>query len=272
MTLFFALDLLTDYAILALLALGLHIVMMSGQVSLGHAAVVGVGAYTSAVLVVKVGVPFLAAIPLAGVAGAVFGLLIALVIALRLRGMYLAIATFALGEAMIAVLLNIDYLGGAIGFPGIPHLSEWPAVFACLVIVLFLVDGFEKSRFGLSLRAVRDGETVAGAVGVDVRTMKILAWMAGGFVTGLGGALYAHRAGVLSPPEFGFLFSVQILLAPVIGGSQSYRGTLLGAAIVYFLPWVLHVSQPEDRLIAYGAVFIMMMLLRPQGLLGKATT
>lgn len=271
MTLFFAVDLLTDYAVLLILALGLHIVMLSGQISLGHAGIVGVGAYATAILVVKLGVPFLISIPLCGLVGALAGLFVSLVLAQRLKGIYLAIGTFALGEAIIALLLNIEYVGGAIGFPGIPHLSDWRVVLPIAAALLFLTHRFETSRFGVMFRAVRDNETVAATIGIDVTAMKTMAWMLGCFVTALGGALYAHRAGVIAPPEFGFLFSVQVLLAPVIGGSQSFRGTVLGAAVVYFLPWAVQITQPEDRLMIYGAVFVLMMIFRPQGLLGKTT-
>ncbi len=269
MTVAFFLDLLTDYGIFVVMALGLYVVLMSGQVSLGHAALLGVGAYASAVLVVNLGVPFALALPLAGAAGALTGWLLAYLVTRRLRGMYLAIATLALGEALITVWLNAEYLGGAVGFPRIPLRTRLPVVVVVLALLLLLLHRFERSRFGASFRAVADDEIAAGMVGVNVTFMRTLAWVFGGFVTALGGSLLAHRVGIISPTEFGFSTSVAILLAPIIGGARTFWGTLLGAAVIHFLPWVLTLTEVEDRLMLYGIIYVLIMVFRPEGLLGR---
>jgi branched-chain amino acid transport system permease protein len=268
MSLAFLLDLLTDYSIFTVMAFGLHIVLMSGQVSLGHAALFGVGAYMSAILTVNFRVPFLLALPLGGAAGALAGWIIASLVARRLRGMYLAIATFALDEALITLGLNSEYLGGAIGFPHIPLRTNLLVLAVVNALLVFALWRFERSRFGASFRAVADDEVAAGMVGVNVGFMRVLAWVLGGFMTGLGGALHAHRVGVISPPEFGFSTSVAILLAPVIGGARTFRGTVVGAAVITFLPWLVTLTDVESRLMLYGAMYVVIMIFRPAGLIG----
>lgn len=269
MTLAFLVDLLIDYGIFLVMGLGLYVVLMSGQVSLGHAALLGVGAYASAVLAVTYGVPFLAALPLAGVAGGVMGLIVAYLVARRLRGMYLAIATFALGEALITLWLNSEFLGGAVGFPRIPLRTNLAVVVVVVAVLSVLLARFERSRFGASFRAVADDEVAAGMIGVNVGFMRTLAWVLGGAMTALGGSLHAHRVGVISPTEFGFSTSVGILLAPVIGGARTFWGTFLGAAVIHFLPWILTLTDVESRLMLYGVIYILIMVFRPDGLLGR---
>jgi branched-chain amino acid transport system permease protein len=263
----FLLDLATDYGVFLVAALGLYVLMSAGQVSLGHAGLLGICAYGSAILVVKLGLPFWAALPLSGVVGLVAGLLYFLLLGLRLSGFYLAIGTFAVGEMLITIWLNTDYLGGAIGFIGIPLVSRWPVVLPVALAALFAVWRLEQSRFGLAFRAVRDNEVVAGSMGVDVTRTKLLAWLIGGFVTGLAGCLHAHRVTVLSPQEFGFYFSLTILLAVLIGGLRTFWGTCLGAAVVYFVPWLTTTDEPRDRLMLYGLVIVLLMIFRPEGLI-----
>jgi branched-chain amino acid transport system permease protein len=140
-----------------------------------------------------------------------------------------------------------------------------------LVIVLpvtfFVLWRIENSRFGLAFRALRDNALVAGSMGVDVARTRMLAWMIGGFVTGVAGCLHAHRVTVLTPTEFGIYVSVTILMGPLLGGLRSFWGTVLGSAVVYFGPWLTTTSEPRDRLMFYGALIVLLMVLRPQGLL-----
>ncbi len=264
----FALDLLTDYGVWLLFGLGLHILMLCGQLSLGHGAIVGIGAYSAAIMTVKLGVPYYAVIPLCALVGAASGFIIAVVIASRLSGIYLALGTFALGEAIITFWLNVDYVGSAIGFHSIPMEARPLHVLLLVPVLLFLTHRLEISRFGMAFRAVRDDEVVAGSMGVNVQAMKTLAWMLGCSVTATGGALHAHRVSVISPPEFGFVMSVLLLLAPILGGTRNFWGAVVGMALVVYLPWILYFVQPELRLVFFGLLFIVMMVFRPQGLLG----
>lgn len=268
----FLLDLGTDYGVFLVAALGLYVLMSAGQVSLGHAGMLGVSAYGAAVMAVHFALPFWLVLPLSGVVGLATGAAYFALLGLRLGGFYLAIGTFAAGEMLITIWLNTDYLGGAIGFIGIPLVSRWPVVLPVVLVALFLVWRLDQSRFGLAFRAVRDNEVIAGPMGVDVARTKLLAWLAGGFITGLGGCLHAHRVTVLSPQEFGFYFSLTILLAVLIGGLRTFWGTCLGAAIVYFVPWLTTTDEPRDRLMLYGIVIVLLMIFRPQGLIPQRST
>lgn len=263
----FLLDLATDYGVFLVSALGLYLLMSAGQVSLGHAGMVGISAYGAAVMAVKLGLPFWLSLPLSGLLGALVGMVYCALLGWRLSGFYLAIGTFALGEMLINIWLNLDYLGGAIGLSGIPLHSRWPVVAAVLPVVFYLLWRIQDSRLGLAFRAIRDNEVVAGSMGVDVVRTKLTAWVIGGAITGVGGCLYAHRVTVLTPPEFGIYASVTILLATLIGGLRSFWGTVLGGAVVYFGPWLTTTSEPRDRLMFYGVLIVLLMVWRPQGLL-----
>lgn len=268
MTLAFGIDLATDYGIVLVMALGLHVMMLCGQVSLGHGGMVGIGAYAGAVATANLGLPYVAGLLLSTVAGAAAGLLIANLLAVRISGLYLAIGTFAIGQALITAWINIDYVGGGIGFTQIPMLTKWPAVFVAVPIVIFAIHRLELSRFGHGFRAVAADEILAAAMGTDVKRMKVMAWTMGCAITALGGGLHAHRVSVITPAEFGFLLSLQILLAPILGGTRSYHGAMVGAFVVWATPWALYGFEPELRLLMFGALFVIMMVYRPQGLLG----
>jgi branched-chain amino acid transport system permease protein len=263
----FIVDLLTDYGIFLTGTLGLYLLLSAGQVSLGHAALIGATAYASGVMAVKFGVPFWAAMPLAGLVGLVFGAAYCVLLGWRLGGFYLAIGTFALGEMMINIWLNTDYVGGAIGLSGIPMQSRWPIVLPVVLLVIFVIRRLERSRFGLAFRAVKDHQIVAGSMGVNVARTKMTVWMVAGFITGLAGCLHAHRVTVVTPTEFGIYTSVTFLMAPLLGGLRSFLGTVLGTAVVYFGPWITTTDDPRDRLMFYGALLVLLMVLRPQGLL-----
>jgi branched-chain amino acid transport system permease protein len=263
----FLIDLGTDYGVFLMAALGLYVFMSAGQVSLGHAAMMGISAYAAGVMAVNFGVPFWLGLILSGAVGLVVGALYCFILGARLSGFYLAIGTFALGEMMINVWLNTEYLGGAIGFSGIPLKTRWPVLAIVLPVTFFVLWRIENSRFGLAFRALRDNALVAGSMGVDVARTRMLAWMIGGFVTGVAGCLHAHRVTVLTPTEFGIYVSVTILMGPLLGGLRTFWGTVLGSAVVYFGPWLTTTSEPRDRLMFYGALIVLLMVLRPQGLL-----
>jgi branched-chain amino acid transport system permease protein len=263
----FLLDLATDYGVFLVGALGLYLLMSAGQVSLGHAGMMGIAAYAAAVAAVRFGVPFWASLLLCGAVGLLSGIVYCFLLGWRLSGFYLAIGTFAFGEMLINIWLTLDYLGGAIGISGIPLSTRWPVVVLVLPVVFFLIWRLENSRFGLSFRAIRDNEVVAASMGVDVVRTKLIAWTVGGFITGLAGCLHAYRVTVITPTEFGIYTSVTMLLAVLLGGLRTFWGTVLGAAVVYFGPWITTTSEPRDRLMFYGAMIVLLMILRPQGLL-----
>ncbi len=264
----FLLDLLTDYGVFLVICLGYYLLMIGGQVSLGHAGMVGISSYASAVFVVKFGLPFWVALPLCGLVGVLTGIVYARLFALRLGGFYLAIGTFAFGEMLVSMWLNIDYLGGAVGFVGIPLESTTGVVLVVALLAMFVTWRIESSYFGKAFRAIRDNETVAGAMGINVRRMKIMNWMLAGGLTGIGGSLQAHRVTVLQPADFSIYFSILIVLAALLGGLRSFWGTVAGAAIVSFMPWLITTGDPRDRLMLYGLVIVGLMVFRPDGLIG----
>ncbi len=266
--LWFLHDLLIDYGVFLCISLGCYLTLMSGQISIGHGALASVGAYLTAILTVNLGFPVWLSMPLAGLAGAAAGLIIALVMALRLEGMYLAIGTFAVGEALVVAWRNIDYVGGALGFLRIPNATTIWHVLIVIGAVTVLLWRFEKSHLGRAFRATFHDEWTAMAMGVDVERVKIYAWTMGGFITGIGGALYAHNLGVLRPVNFAFDYAVMILLAPTLGGYYTFWGTYIGAAIIVFAPWILNVTNPNYKRIFFAMLFVIIMVFRPQGIIG----
>ena len=267
----FLLDLFVDYCVYLVSALGLFVLFAAGQYSLGHAGMVGIAAYTTGILVVKLGIPFWPSLPLSGLAGLAAGLVYYYLLGARLSGFYLAIATFAVGEALVTLWLNTDFLGGALGFHGIALRSEWDTVPVVVAIVIFALWRLEKSRFWLAFLAVRESETVAGAMGVNVARTKMLAWSVAGFITGLGGNLWAHRVTIIAPPEFSLNLTFILLLGVLLGGMRTFWGTVAGGAFVYFVPWLTTTDEPGYRLMLYGLTIVIVLVFRPGGLMPVGT-
>ena len=263
----FLLDLIVDYCIYLVSALGLFVLFAAGQYSLGHGGLVGIAAYATGILVVKLGVPFWPSLPLSGLVGLLAGLACYGLLGARLSGFYLAISTFAVGEAMVTVWLNSGYLGGALGFHGIPLKAEWDTVLPVVAVALFILWRLEKSRFWPAFLAVRESEAVAGSMGVDVAGVKMLAWSLAGFLTGLGGNLWAHRVTIVAPPEFSLHLSFILLLGVLLGGLRTFWGTVVGGAFVYFVPWLTTTDEPRYRLMLYGLTIVIVMIFRPGGLM-----
>lgn len=263
----FLVDLFVDYCVYLVSALGLFVLFAAGQYSLGHGGLVGIAAYATGVLVVKLGIPFWMSLPLSGLVGSLAGVIYYFFLGARLSGFYLAIATFAVGEALVTVWLNSGYLGGALGFHGIPLRSEWNTVLPVVAVAIFVLWRLEKSRFWPAFLAVRESEAVAGSMGVDVAGTKMLAWSIGGFLTGLGGNLWAHRVTIVAPPEFGLHLSFILLLGVLLGGLRTFWGTVIGGAFVYFVPWLTTTDDPRYRLMLYGLTVVIVMIFRPGGLM-----
>lgn len=263
----FLLDLFVDYCVYLVCALGLFVLFAAGQYSLGHAGLVGITAYATGILVVEFGIPFWPSLPLSGLGGLLAGLIYYCLLGARLSGFYLAISTFAVGEALVILWLNSGYLGGALGFHGIPLRSVWSTVLPVVAVVLFLLWRLEKSRFWLAFQAVRENEAVAGAMGVNVAGTKMLAWSLAGSLTGIGGNLWAHRVTIIAPPDFSLHLTFILLLGVLLGGMRTFWGTVFGGAFVYFVPWLTTTDEPRYRLMLYGLTIILLMIFRPGGLM-----
>ncbi|WP_353096950.1 branched-chain amino acid ABC transporter permease [Tissierella praeacuta] len=251
-----------------ILALGLNLITgFTGQFSLGHAAFMSIGAYTSAVLTAKLGQPFILAILVSGIVAAIIGVFIGIP-TLRLKGDYLAIATLGFGEIIRILALNNDYIGGAIGFNDIPQYTNWTWIFVMTVVTVFIIKHFINSYHGRACIAIREDEIAAEAMGINTTFYKVLAFAIGAFFAGIAGSLYANYFYFIKPDSFGFMKSIDILVVVVFGGMGSILGSIVGAIALVVISLFLQ-NIPELRMVIYSLVLFGIMVYRPTGLLGK---
>ncbi|MGE7759105.1 branched-chain amino acid ABC transporter permease [Peribacillus sp. NPDC097895] len=249
-----------------ILAASLHLIIgITGQFSIGHAGFLAVGAYASAVMTMKLEMPFALALIVGGLVAALAGLIIGIP-SLRLKGDYLAIATLGFGEIVRIMLLNIDYVGGASGMQ-VSHLTTWPWVFASVIVTLIVIRNFTSSTHGRACISIREDETAADSMGINTTYYKVVAFAIGAFFAGIAGGLYAHNFYIIQPSNFGFLKSFDILILVVLGGLGSLSGAVLAAILLTVVTTFLQ-DYPETRMIIYSLVLIVMMIYRPQGLMG----
>jgi len=266
--------------IYAMLAHSLNIITgHAGQISLGHAAFFGIGAYTSAMLYTEAGFPFWISVPLAAVVAGIVGALLGIP-CLRVRDDFLAITTMGINFVVEAIFLYIPFFGGAMGIGGI-NLPKWfgremtkPEYFLLILIVFFLLLLLDRrmgrSWIGLAWASIREDEQAAGAMGVDVVRFKVMAFILGSAIAGLAGGFYAHFLTFIMPQNFGFGQSIVVLSMVVFGGIGTRWGPIVGAIILGILP---EVSRPimEYRTLIYGVLLLGMMRFQPGGLLGSGS-
>ncbi|MDR7857228.1 branched-chain amino acid ABC transporter permease [Tissierella sp.] len=251
-----------------ILAVGLNLITgFTGQFSLGHAAFMSIGAYTSAVVTAKLGQPFIVAILVSGVVAAVAGILIGIP-TLRLKGDYLAIATLGFGEIVRILILNTDAVGGAIGFNDIPQYTNWTWIFTMTVVTIILVKNFINSYHGRACKSIREDEIAAEAMGVNTTYYKVLAFAIGAFFAGIAGSLYANYFYFIKPDSFGFMKSIDILVIVVFGGMGSIAGSIVGAIALSVISLFLQ-TIPELRMIIYALILFFIMVYRPTGIMGR---
>lgn len=255
-----------------ILALSLNVITgIAGQVSLGHAAFFGVGAYAQGYLTTH-GVGFWTALPAAGAAAGVAGLLLG-AISLRLREDYLAIATIAMNFVVVALFLYLPYFGGAFGISDVPSpygpLGTALMALAAFLVVVGVHECIRWSDLGLALQAIKESEEAAEALGVPVRRFKVTAFVIGTALAGMAGALYAAYIGVLHPHDFGFPLSVMLLAMVAIGGMGTLWGPILGACVLGgFAQAFAFIAN--YHLVLFGLLLALVMRYRPQGVLGRA--
>ncbi|MER3455997.1 MAG: branched-chain amino acid ABC transporter permease [candidate division GAL15 bacterium] len=270
----YAVTVLTQLCIYAILTLSLNLVTgLAGQVSLGHAAFFGLGAYTVGVLTTR-GFPFLTAWLLAAVVAAGWGLLLGS-ISLRLREDFLAIASIAFNFVVVAALLYLPYFGGAYGISGIPK-PMGSVAFSVLVLattlgVAWCHERLRRSDLGLAWMSLRESEAAAEALGVDVRRFKVTAFVLGTGLAGVAGGLYAAYIGVIRPEDFGFPLSVTLLAMVAVGGMGTMWGPLAGAFLLGGFAQAFAFVH-NYQLVLYGLLLAVVMRYRPQGLLGRRPT
>ena len=250
-----------------LLALSMYVVLSVGQLSLGQAAFMGLGAYSSAIIA-KAGAP----IPV-GLAGSiVLPSLVAAIIGvptLRLSGIYLALATIGLGEVLRIAFINLHFTGGALGLSNIPMLGDYVALFSiygALAAIAFLLVLVARSALGRAMEAMREDELAASALGINLPRAKLAALIASAAIAGLAGAFNAHVTSFIGPDDYGFDMAVSILSYALLGGIGSPLGPILGATILTLLPEILRPLH-DWRLAVNGAVIVVAVLFMPRGLL-----
>ena len=251
----------------AIAVLGLYLIASSGRLSIGHAAFFGIGCYASALLSTQLTLPFWASIGLGGVAAGAFGLVFA-VVAERLGHWFFAIATLAFSVMLSGIVSSVESLGGATGIYGIPITVDLPVVLVAFAVVVAFVFWVDRSSFGRSLRAVRDSELAAEAVGINPAHAHAAAFALGTAIAGLAGGLWAHYLGVIKPVDMSLDRSLYFLIYLAVGGIEHWVGALLGTLTLGILPEVLRFSR-EYRLAFFGLLLTGFMVLRPSGFISR---
>jgi len=267
-------------ALYALLALGLNIIVgFAGLLHLGYAAFFAIGAYTYGLLNLRAGCPFWLGLPISALSAGIAGVLLGLP-AVRVRGDYLAIVTLGFGEIVRIMVTNLEsWTGGPNGLLGIAHpaigafhfgVDSKPYYWLLFVLVemtAWISARLRRSRIGLAWVALREDELAARCLGIDAARLKWLALGLGGGVAGLAGCVFAAKQGTITPDSFDFILSVMVLAMVILGGLGSVRGAILGACVLSIAPELLR-GFSTYRMLLFGALMILLMRIRPQGLLG----
>ncbi len=287
-------DLLGSYRTHLLLMIGINLILVlslnlingiTGQFSIGHAGFMAVGAYGSAMvslhfketllntvlfwLPTSLGEVFVFLIALlSGGFLACFAGLIVGIPTLRLKGDYLAIATLGFGEIIRVVIVNIKSLGGALGLDNIPRSSNFFWIYLFVILTLLFIRNLTRSYKGSALLAIREDEIAAESVGIDTARYKVIAFAIGAFFAGIGGGLLAHIFSYITPDSFSFLKSIELIVMVVLGGMGSLTGSILSVIVLTLLPEVLR-GMNQWRMVLYSLLLVVMMLIRPQGILGS---
>lgn len=275
--------------IYSIASLGLNLIVgYTGLLSLCQAAFVAIGAYTTAVIMTTAGLSFWVVFPVAGIAASLSGMIIGIP-TLRLKGDYLAIATLGFGEIVKNIILNWDSMTkGPMGINGIPAVNlfgikltildklPWMLIIWLFVFVTYyLIRRIVRSRVGRALEAIREDEIAASSMGINTAKYKIGAFITGSFFAGIAGGLYAAYTQAVAPNTFDFMMSVMILCMIVLGGLGRNIAAVAGSVIIVlaeFTPRLLGISSiipPQLNQIMFGLILVMMMIYRPQGIIGR---
>jgi len=262
----FVTSLLCFAGINILLAYSLYIVMMTGQLSLGNAGFMALGAYVSSVATVNFGIPLGIALLLGAIVAGVMGLIVGIP-ALKLKGIYLAMGTLAFGEMTRTFFLSFEYTQSGLGFRGM--VGATPAlIWVIVAVVVLFFYLLAHSSLGLVLESIGDDEIAARAFGVNAPLLKVCSFGAAGFLAGLAGGLFAHYTFFIEPKQFDFILSVDIALFVILGGMGSYLGPLLGALLFTVLPEALRFVA-DWRGSAFGAALVLLLIFRSEGILPR---
>lgn len=270
----YSLSLLELSGLNVLLALSVYATLKVGQFSLAQVGFWSIGAYVGGILTTLHGLALLPALLACGALCALIGVLLGYP-CLRIRGIYLALATVAFSEVVRVFFHNLKYqvsiggnlLGpdGSLGFRGISVLTGWPQILCAVVLAGGAFAWLEKSRIGLAANAVREDETAAACAGIDVVAIKVGMFAFGAFLAGVGGALYATHISFVNSDNFGFHLALISIFFVAVGGTERFIGPLIGAVLLTILPEVLRFAG-DFRMIVYGAIVLALALLFPRGL------
>ena len=261
------------YTIIMVASLNLVVGCM-GEFSLGHAGFVSVGAYASAIVsnaLAGKGLPdiglFLVALLAGGIAAGIAGLAVGIP-ALRLRGDYLAIVTVAFAEIIRVCFCNFEITGGGKTMSGILKLSDFYWCFWVMVVCVTVMYMYVRSRFGRTVKAIREDYIAAAASGINVTYYKVLTFTVSAFFAGIGGGVYAHYMTAMIPTNFNFMYSAELLSEVIIGGIGSLTGSIIGAAFLSSLPEMMR-QFSQYRMLAYSVVLVLVMIFKPGGIFGE---
>ena len=261
-----------DLAIMGLnmiMGLSMFLPLSVGQLSFGQTGFMSIGAHLAVVLTLYGGVWFPLALLLGGLGASLVGFLVGIPV-LRLRGLLLALVTFAFQQVVEVFFLNFTPTGAAEGIKAIPYYTNLWYIYGFLAILVLFLARLRTSRMGRAFEAIKLDETAAEAMGIGTTRLKLTAFAAGAFVAGIGGGLYAHYALFIQYSDFGFERGVDIAMYAVLGGMDVFYGPMLGAFIITYLEIVLQFLA-EWRWEVWGTIVILVMIFRPQGLLGRNT-
>ncbi|WP_455683121.1 branched-chain amino acid ABC transporter permease [Thomasclavelia sp.] len=235
-----------------------------GQLTLGHAGFMSVGAYVSALCSIHLEMPFIGSLLIGSIVAAIIGIVIGIP-TLRLKGDYLCIITLAFNEIIRVIMVNLSITNGSKGLVGIPRNTDFTIVFLSAAITVFVIYSIVKSRHGRAIVSIREDETASELAGIPTTYYKILAFAISAFFAGLAGGLYAHYISVISPKVFDYNKSVEILVIVVLGGMGNWKGSIIAAIVMTILPEYLRAFS-QYRMLLYAVVLIAAMILKEKNI------
>jgi len=264
---------ISNYWLGIIMIAGINIILASslnlatgylGQLTLGHAGFMSVGAYVSALCSIHLELPFIASLLMGAIIAAIIGVIIGIP-TLRLKGDYLCIITLAFNEIIRVIMVNLSITNGSKGLVGIPRSTNFAIVFFSAAVKVFVIYSIVKSRHGRAIISIREDETASELSGIPTTYYKILAFAISAFFAGLAGGLYAHYITVISPKVFDYNKSVEILVIVVLGGMGNWKGSIIAAIVMTILPEYLRAFS-QYRMLLYAAILIIAMILKEKNI------
>ena len=264
---------ISNYWLGIIMIAGINIILASslnlatgylGQLTLGHAGFMSVGAYVSALCSIHLELPFIASLLMGAIIAAIIGVIIGIP-TLRLKGDYLCIITLAFNEIIRVIMVNLSITNASKGLVGIPRSTNFAIVFFSAAVTVFVIYSIVKSRHGRAIISIREDETASELSGIPTTYYKILAFAISAFFAGLAGGLYAHYITVISPKVFDYNKSVEILVIVVLGGMGNWKGSIIAAIVMTILPEYLRAFS-QYRMLLYAAILIIAMILKEKNI------